>query len=119
MTESNIHRNRVFYFRHDVWKKLSEPTINKLKVEMFTELKSDQAKRILDSRKLGFSTVRLLPKETGIRPIMNLRKRGMVVERGKTILTQSINSIMTPVFNVLSFEKVCLFFDLGWLWLAP
>jgi len=97
---------------------LSEPTINNLKVEMFVELKSDQAKRILDSRKLGFSTVRLLPKETGIRPIMNLRKRGMVVERGRTILTQSINSIMTPVFNVLSFEKVCLFFSLDWLWLA-
>lgn len=106
ITESNVHRNRVFYFRHDVWKRLSEPTISRLKGEMLAELKTDQARRVLDGRKLGFSTVRLLPKEKGIRPIMNLRKRGMVVERGRTVLTQSINSVMTPVFNVLSFEKV-------------
>jgi telomerase reverse transcriptase len=37
VTESNAHRNQLFYFRHDVWKSLSEPALNALKLEMFEE----------------------------------------------------------------------------------
>lgn len=77
-TESNFHRNHVFYFRHDVWKKLCEPALNELKLKMFQEIPTDRAKKLLDSRQLGFSHIRLLPKEYGVRPILNLRKRGMV-----------------------------------------
>jgi hypothetical protein len=79
ITESGIDRNRIFYFRHDVWKRLSEPALDKLKLNMFQELKQPAAERMLAQRKLGFSTVRLLPKESGVRPIMNLKKRGMIV----------------------------------------
>ena len=39
------------------------------------ELRQNEAQEILRQRKLGFSFVRLLPKETGIRPIVNLRRR--------------------------------------------
>lgn len=81
ITESGVHRNRLFYFRHDVWKKLSEPALDRLKTDMFVELGADKAKQILDNRKLGFAQVRLLPKEHGIRPIMNLRKRGLKAVR--------------------------------------
>lgn len=35
----------------------------------------EEAAAILRQRKLGFSFVRLLPKETGVRPIVNLRRR--------------------------------------------
>lgn len=38
----------------------------------------DDAGEILRQRKLGFSFVRLLPKDTGVRPIVNLRKRKAV-----------------------------------------
>lgn len=62
-----------------MWRKLSEPVLEKLKTSMFVELKTEKAKRILDQRKLGFAQIRLLPKEHGIRPIMNLRKRGLKV----------------------------------------
>lgn len=34
-----------------------------------------EAEEILRQRQLGFSFVRLLPKETGVRPIVNLRRR--------------------------------------------
>lgn len=44
---------------------------------MFVELKPEKAKKILDNRKLGFAQIRLLPKEKGIRPIMNLRRRAL------------------------------------------
>jgi telomerase reverse transcriptase len=75
ITESGVDRNRIFYFRHDVWKRLSEPALESLKLNMFQALPREEAER----RTLGFSTVRLLPKESGVRPIMNLGKRGMVV----------------------------------------
>ena len=105
VTESNIHRYRLFFFRHDIWRSLAEPAIASLKVNMFEEIKSGDAQNILDSRSLGFSQVRLLPKETGVRPIMNLRRRALK-KGSKVQLGTSINTILTPIYNVLSFEKV-------------
>ena len=35
-----------------------------------------EAEAYLQHRRLGFSFVRLLPKETGVRPIVNLRRKG-------------------------------------------
>ncbi|KAL2072875.1 hypothetical protein VTL71DRAFT_12218 [Oculimacula yallundae] len=106
VTESNIHRYRLFYFRHDVWKSLAEPALASLKVTMFEEVKLEKAQKLLDSRSLGFSQIRLLPKETGVRPIMNLRRRAL--KKGynnMNILGPSINSVLAPVYNVLSLEK--------------
>lgn len=83
VTMSGADSNRLFYFRHDVWKKLSEPTLTRLKSTMFDALEPKKAQRILGSRKLGFVQIRLLPKDTGARPIMNLGKRGQLV--GQTV----------------------------------
>jgi telomerase reverse transcriptase len=76
ITESSSDRNRVFYFRHDVWRKLSEPAFERLKMRMFEEVK----KEVAEGNKLGVSKIRLLPKEQrgAIRPIVNLRRRRMV-----------------------------------------
>lgn len=106
VTESNVHRNRLFYFRHDVWRQLTEPSITKLKFNMLEEMKFDQARKLLAGRSLGCSDIRLLPKATGFRPIANLRKRTQIWKGGKKVLGRSINSILTPVFKVLNFEKV-------------
>ena len=105
VTESNIHRNRLFFFRHDIWRALTEPAISNLKLNMFEEIQTDKARRLLDARPLGFSQIRLLPKETGVRPIMNLRRRITKLQNGKVVLGRSINSVMAPVFNMLSYEK--------------
>lgn len=114
VTESNVHRNRLFYFRHDVWRKVTEPTLTELKTSVFEELGSnDNAKRVLNQRSLGFSQLRLLPKTTGARPITNLRRRTItkVEPKGKRepmrkrMLTPSINSLLTPVFSMLGYEK--------------
>jgi len=82
------------------------------------------------ARELGFSYVRLLPKETGVRPIVNLARRPIklgvrplalspllpvVVElmedlalqlNGQKEVGQPINKILQSVFDVLTFEKV-------------
>ena len=106
VTESNVHRYRLFFFRHDMWRSLAEPAIASLKITMFQEIKLEQAQKILGSRTLGFSQVRLLPKQTGVRPIMNLRRRPVM--KGTNFLGSSINSVLAPVYNALTFEKVCI-----------
>jgi len=106
VTESNVHRNRLFYFRHDVWRSLTEPTIAELKSTTFEEMKPAQARKVLSERAFGHSAIRLLPKATGFRPIANLRRRMLVWQKGKKVLGRSINSILTPTFKVLDYEKV-------------
>lgn len=108
VTESNAHKYRLFFFRHDVWRYVAEPAMVSLKSKMFSEVNLSSARQILDSRALGFSQVRLLPKETGMRPIMNLRKR--VAIRGKPKqLGPGINRILAPAHTILQFEKVWCF----------
>ena len=79
--------------------------MTKIKLGLFEEIDTVKAKKLLDARPLGFSQIRLLPKATGVRPITNLRRRMTKLQDGKVELGRSINSVMTPVFNVLDFEK--------------
>lgn len=106
VTESNAHRNRLFYFRHDVWRMLTEPSLTTLRLKMFEEMPNERVNRILAVRPLGFSKVRLLPKKQGVRMIMNLKRRQQTVRYGATTLGKSINSAMAPVFNAINHEKV-------------
>ncbi|GFF73759.1 telomerase reverse transcriptase [Aspergillus udagawae] len=107
VTESQIYRNQLFYFRHDVWRHLTLQPLATFKTTLFEEMKRADAERRLGGRSLGYSSLRLLPKMTGVRPILNLRRRmlqpGWV---GKaSFLGPSINSTITPIFNVLNYEK--------------
>lgn len=111
VTESNTHRYKLLFFRHDVWRAIAEPTLTGLKSTMFVELEAKIAQKILSTRNLGFSNIRLLPKANGVRPIMNLRRRTQ--QQGSSgALGRSINSILAPVFNMLSYEKVNIPIDL-------
>lgn len=81
----------MLYFRHDDWSILCAPLIERLTTETFIKLEEvgylwlpvysfltdfkNEVAEILKMRKLGFSFVRLLPKETGVRPIVNLSRR--------------------------------------------
>lgn len=105
VTESNVHRNRLFFFRHDVWRRMTEPALSHIKLSMFEEMDTVRALKLLDGRPLGFSQIRLLPKANGIRPIMNLKRRVTKLQKGKVVLGRSINSVMAPVFNMLDYEK--------------
>ena len=106
VTESNIHRNRLFYFRHDVWRMLAEPALTELCMNMFEEMPTESTARLLSSRQLGFSKIRLLPKKQGFRTIMNLKRRQQVLRYGTMSLGRSINAVMTPAFNAITYEKV-------------
>ncbi|GJE88721.1 telomerase reverse transcriptase [Phanerochaete sordida] len=101
VTESGAFRNRVLYFRHDDWETLCRPLVERLCGETFQKLSQHDAEEILRRRKLGFSFVRLLPKETGVRPIVNLRRK----KTGTGQYAQSINQILKAAFLVLQYEK--------------
>jgi telomerase reverse transcriptase len=105
VTESNTHRNQLFYFRHDIWRKISEPPLAVLKIRMFEELKPQSATRMLSSGSLSFSHVRLLPKSNAFRPIINLGRRAMERSGSATVLAKSINRQLEPVFDILNYEK--------------
>lgn len=105
VTESNSHRYRLFFFRHDVWRQIAEPAMLGIKTKMLEEVKLSDARRILDSRSLGFSQIRLLPKAAGMRAISNLRRRA-TKQRGRKELGPAINKILAPAHAVLKFEKV-------------
>ena len=70
VTESNTHRNQLFYFRHDIWRKISEPSLAIIKMRAFEELPPKSAAGTLHSGCLGFSNIRLLPKANTFRPIV-------------------------------------------------
>lgn len=106
VTESNVHRNRVFYFRHDVWLMLTEPSLTNLKISLFEEVAGDRGSKVMASRSLGYSKVRLVPKIKGVRMITNLKRRQQIVRNGVTVLGRSINAVMGPVFNVMNYERV-------------
>ncbi|KAJ5082191.1 hypothetical protein N7532_011234 [Penicillium argentinense] len=106
VTESQTHRNRLFYFRHDVWRSLTERPLADLKTKNFEKIDKDvnQGK----SQYLGFGSLRLLPKTTGVRPILNLGKRVLKesTRNGKKrAYFVSINRTITPISNMLMYER--------------
>lgn len=141
ITETAAYRNKVLYFRQDDWHVLSRPVLGQLKETIFEPLTRAEALSMMSSRKLGYSHVRLLPKETGVRPIVNLRRRSTKQvhtyqqasqdaagaktkklklsaalakqKRESLILGQSINYILQSVFHVLTYEKSRMLTDAG------
>ncbi|KAK1143635.1 Telomerase reverse transcriptase [Aspergillus melleus] len=105
VTESQSHRGRLFYFRHDMWHQLTQKPLANLKSSMFDEIKPEKAASILRCRSLGYGLLRLKPKTTGIRPIMNLSRPILVDGKwGKRFMGQGINKTIAPVYSMLNYE---------------
>ncbi|GAA5865197.1 hypothetical protein JCM1840_003940 [Sporobolomyces johnsonii] len=107
VTDSATHQNRPLYFRQDDWATLCAPLLESLGTAVFEKVPDDQLIALeRQHRELGFSYVRLLPKEAGVRPIVNLARRPLVVGyNGQMEVGQPINKILRGVFDVLTFEK--------------
>ncbi|KAF8627995.1 hypothetical protein AX15_004120 [Amanita polypyramis BW_CC] len=114
VTDSGAYRNRLLYFRHDDWDILCTPLVERLTSSTFVKLTEVEVAEILKMRKLGFSFVRLLPKETGVRPIVNLSRRRPVFRlkyqnhvslRRDNSSGLSINQVLQAAFQILTFEK--------------
>jgi telomerase reverse transcriptase len=117
VTETNPHKMKVFYFRHDTWRWLTEPSVRGMQNSVFEELTlKDAMSRLENNRRLlGHSNVRLLPKTVGVRSIANLKRRAAIREYTtiankkvlvRTTLGRSINSALAPAFGILKYENV-------------
>ncbi|KAN0139057.1 Telomerase ribonucleoprotein complex - RNA binding domain containing protein [Lactarius tabidus] len=105
ITESSAFKNKILYFRQDDWDVLCRPLVERLTSVTFSKLEESEAEEILRQRKLGFSFVRLLPKDTGVRPIVNLRRKRAETQGKTNTRQQSINDILQAAFQILTYEK--------------
>jgi telomerase reverse transcriptase len=105
VTESNVHANRLFFFRHDIWRSISEPSISDLKLSMLEEIKVNDGAQTISSRSLGWSHLRLLPKIKGARPIINFKRRKLERANGSVTFAKGVNKLLEPVHNMLVYEK--------------
>ncbi|BGP08731.1 Telomerase reverse transcriptase [Rhodotorula toruloides] len=106
VTDAATHQNRPLYFRQDDWNVLCAPLLAQLGNSVFEKVPKDHLLNLQRKRELGYSYVRLLPKETGVRPIVNLARRPLKIEaNGQKTVGQPINKILQSVFDVLTFEK--------------
>ena len=105
ITESSTDRYRLFYFRHDVWRQVTASSVATLQESMLHRMSVEKAKRILKQRGSGHAQVRLVPKGTGVRPIMNLGRKAMVARNGNTVMGRSINDLLKPAHSMLTYER--------------
>ncbi|KAL5526463.1 EST2 [Sanghuangporus sanghuang] len=105
ITDSSAYRNRVLYFRQDDWDVLCRPLLDRLAATTFERIHQHEAEELLQQRKLGYSFVRLLPKESGVRPIVNLRRKRKSASDSPFDQGQSINQILSAAFQILGYEQ--------------
>ena len=106
ITESGTNRQRIFYYRKPVWRKIQQFGINMLCGEFFKPLKTKEAEILLSSKSsLGFSPLRFIPKSSTVRPITNMKHCPSIKEPTNAQKQQSINRKLQNLFEVLKFEK--------------
>lgn len=92
-TETAVFRRRVLYFRQDVWVRVTTPLIRDLCTQRFSRVSA-----VPWDGCVPYATVRLLPKETAVRPIVNLGRRPQGFGR-------SINAQLQNALAVLTYES--------------
>ncbi|SCV70113.1 BQ2448_1507 [Microbotryum intermedium] len=106
VTDSATHDKKAIYFRHDDWSSICAPSLSSIRHTMFHSVPDEKAHALLADRQLGFSFVRLLPKATGFRPIVNLARKPLITGPfGRKELGKTINKVLQASFDVLTFEK--------------
>ncbi|GAA6017946.1 hypothetical protein JCM10207_002715 [Rhodosporidiobolus poonsookiae] len=106
VTDAATHQNRPLYFRQDDWNVLTAPLLDTLGTSVFEKVPPNELISLQNKRELGYSYVRLLPKEAGVRPIVNLARRPLKIGlNGQKEVGQPINKVLQSVFDVLTFEK--------------
>jgi hypothetical protein len=104
-TDTSASQCKIFYYRHELWRKVKAVSMTQLRSgSIFAPISNAEATKVLASRKLGFSFIRILPKTRGVRPILNM---SAVRRRPKTAeaFQQSINGALREAFSALTFEK--------------
>eukprot|EP01130_Rhizamoeba_saxonica_P003519 TRINITY_DN1480_c0_g2_i1.p1 TRINITY_DN1480_c0_g2~~TRINITY_DN1480_c0_g2_i1.p1 ORF type:complete len:721 (-),score=119.43 TRINITY_DN1480_c0_g2_i1:733-2592(-) len=106
ITETQPHKQRVFYYRRKVWKKIEKFGISNLVDNgMLSPISRKSAKSILSKRNMGYSTMRFIPKSSGVRPILNLSAKFSNPFNKNRNRKLSINQQHDDIFAILRYEK--------------
>ncbi|GLI71540.1 hypothetical protein VaNZ11_016772 [Volvox africanus] len=89
VTESEPYRQQVFYYRKPVWARLQGAALEDLKATRLQAISRSEARRVLSSRPLGPARLRLVPKMSGMRPIVNLSRPTRVTFKQPRTRTRS------------------------------
>ncbi|XP_065869948.1 telomerase reverse transcriptase [Euphorbia lathyris] len=73
VTESDHGKQEIFYYRKLFWEGLKNKSISSLKDQNYQYVSTSVVDRIISNRSFGFSKLRLLPKENGVRMLANLK----------------------------------------------
>ncbi|KAL5543238.1 hypothetical protein UlMin_010948 [Ulmus minor] len=72
VTECEHGKQDVFYYKKSIWEKIKKRAITNLKDQSYSYLDNATARDIVSNRSFGFSKLRLLPKDNGVRLLANL-----------------------------------------------
>ena len=130
ITESEFSSKLTLYYRKPVWSIFRSLSMKKLLVNQYSEISQNEAIARIQKQEMGFSRLRLLPKETGVRPLAMLQQRVFLdfeitsgmdnnarkhnngnisyprkKRRLKDMKFQSTNHILEKTFHVLKYER--------------
>ncbi|TYZ67386.1 hypothetical protein PybrP1_001697 [[Pythium] brassicae (nom. inval.)] len=97
ITEREGASSEIVYYQREVWDAISNTAVHDLSEGLLHPVSEDVAAPERAGRQLATSRLRLLPKVSGIRPLMNLSSS---VDRSQS----SVNRVLEPVHRVLLFE---------------
>jgi len=116
VTDTQLHKNRIFFYRKGVWSRLVAATLKSLEETSFQRLPTREAMKMLErassENNLGFSNMRFLPKGSGLRPIAMLNKpTTFEVKLGRSSSCRikrfdAVNARLKDVQDVLHHETV-------------
>lgn len=108
VTETSQHKKSIFYFRHDVWQRMTQLQFATLSAKLYKPVLKNELK-MLDSRQetLGPSKIRLLPKNEGVRILCNLKRKGSALFPKSKMAKHnlSVNLMLENVLHVMKFER--------------
>ena len=121
VTEGEATSGRVFFYRKPVWARLRAQALKGALRDSYAPVPLRRAAQLLRTRTLGFASLRLLPKRSGVlRPIANLgreqvlraptprsRLRGLglgVAARAAPLRFKSVNAELAPALAALRSE---------------
>ncbi|KAG9304023.1 hypothetical protein G9A89_005933 [Geosiphon pyriformis] len=113
ITDIQNDGHRVYYFRQDIWHKVSDIEIAHFLNNNFEKLecvnnfpsKSEKIQPLSPTTKASFSSIRLVPKKNGYRPIA--KKSFSHINDDLTVKKNQItmNKILLDAFKILALEK--------------
>ncbi len=94
VTESALYRNKLFYFRKPLWRKIAK-TVQL--GDMYRPVDEVEAQELLGNRfGLPCARLRFVPKASGMRPIVNLSAQDAGFD--------STNQLLRPIYEALRWE---------------